>query len=165
MDKKWGTKSTRTKILRTRTFYFTAKSSVYNTTWCKLHFSITFVEVLRQLAGVAAAIGAALFHGRTLSILLTALHAGCCEAAGLLWGRTVALLHSLYWLQELTARKTLVVLLGKEGLSRRGRRRGKMYVRLLFKTDLHGCKQAPLWANRDCPVYISAHESLEQQVH
>lgn len=75
---------------------FTGKNHLINKTRCKLHLSITFVEVLRQLTGVATAIGAALFHGRTLSILLTALHARCCKATSLLWGRTVALLHSLY---------------------------------------------------------------------
>lgn len=80
----------------------------------------TFVEVLWHLAGVAAAVGAALFHGRTLSILLAALHASRRKAAGLLRRRAVALFHSLHRLQELTAGETLVVLLGKERL-RRGR--------------------------------------------
>lgn len=70
---------------------------------------------------MATAIGAALFDSRTLPILLTALHAGCCEAAGLLRGRTVALLHPLYRLKEFTACETLVVLLGKERLQNRER--------------------------------------------
>lgn len=60
-----------------------------------LPLAVTFVEILGQLAGVAAAVGAALFDSRALAILLAALHAGCREAAGLLRGRAVALLHSL----------------------------------------------------------------------
>lgn len=83
----------------------------------------TFVEVLWHLAGVAAAVGAALFHGRTLSILFAALHASRRKAASLLRRRAVALFHSLHRLQELAAGETLVVLLGKERL-RRGVGRG-----------------------------------------
>lgn len=111
---------------------------------------------------MAAAVGAALLHGRALPVLLAALHAGCCKATGLLRGRTVALLHPLYGLEKLTARETLVVLLGKQRLRRSwegGEEREKIQVRLLFKTGLSGCKQPPR------PVYFSAHESPEQQVH
>lgn len=105
----------------------------------------TFVEVLWHLAGVAAAVGAALFHSRTLSILLTTLHASCRKAAGFLRRGAVALFHSLHRLQELTAGETLVVLLGKERL-RRGRAgggKGKIYVRQLFWTNLASFKQTP----------------------
>lgn len=84
----------------------------------------TFVEVLGGLTGVSAAIGAALLDSGALSILLTALHAGCSEATGLLRGRAVPLFHPFYRLQELTASQTLIVLLGKEGLEGRGARGG-----------------------------------------
>lgn len=78
--------------------------------------SVTFVEVLGELTGVATAIGAALLDGRALSVLLAALHTGGSKPTGLLWGWTVALLHTLHRLQKLAARQTLVVLLGKKGL-------------------------------------------------
>lgn len=104
--------------------------------------SITFVEVLGQLAGVSAAVGAALFHSRTLAVLLAALHAGRREAAGLLRRGTVALLHSLHRLQELTAGETLVVLLGKEGL-RRTRGGGEGRGGDKYKSDfLSTCRRA-----------------------
>lgn len=78
--------------------------------------AFTFIEVFGQLAGVSAAVGAALLHRRALGVLLAALHAGGREAAGLLRGGAVALLHPLHRLQELAARQTLVVLFGKEWL-------------------------------------------------
>ena len=86
---------------------------------------VTFVEILGQLAGVAAAVGAALLHPRALSVLLAALHAGRREAAGLLRGGAVALLHALHRLQELAARETLVMLLGKEGLRKNKKKKKK----------------------------------------
>lgn len=72
---------------------------------------------------MATAIGAAFLDGRALSVLLAAFHAGRCKAAGLLWGRTVALLHALDGLQELATGEALVVLLGKEWLWRRRRKK------------------------------------------
>lgn len=78
--------------------------------------AFTFIEVFGQLAGVSAAVGAALLHRRALGVLLAALHAGGRKAAGLLRGGAVALLHPLHRLQELAARQTLVVLFGKEWL-------------------------------------------------
>lgn len=78
--------------------------------------AFTFIEVFGQLAGVSAAVGAALLHPRALGVLLAALHAGGREAAGLLRGGAVALLHPLHRLQELAACQTLVVLFGKEWL-------------------------------------------------
>ena len=78
----------------------------------------TFVEVLGQLTGVSTAIGAALLDSGALAVLLAALHAGGSEAAGLLRGGAVALLRRLHGLQELTARQTLVVLLGEKRLRR-----------------------------------------------
>lgn len=100
-----------------------------------LFFPITFVEILGHLAGVTTAIAATPFDRGALSILLTALYTSCRKAAGLLWRWAVALLHPLNGLQELAACKTLVVLLGEKGLKReeRGGRRGKIYVRLVFK--------------------------------
>lgn len=71
---------------------------------------------------MTTAIATTLFDGRTLSILLATLYAGCSKAAGLLRGRTVTLLHPLNGLQELAACKTLVVLLGKEGLKKEERK-------------------------------------------
>lgn len=123
MERKLGGWGGGVKSTRTGTFLY-CKLSCLSHDAHEVAFSVTFVEVLWHLAGVAAAVGAALFHGRTLSVLLAALHAGCCEAAGLLRRRTVALLHSLYGLEELAAGETLVVLLGKERLRRCGRRRG-----------------------------------------
>lgn len=76
-----------------------------------------------MLAGVSTAVGAALLHSGTLSVLLTAFHTGCSEATGLLRGGAVPLLHTLHRLQELTARQALVVFLRKERLKKVGRRR------------------------------------------
>lgn len=42
---------------------------------------------------MAAAVGAALLLGRTLAVVIAALHAGGREAFGLVWSRTAALLH------------------------------------------------------------------------
>lgn len=92
--------------------------------------AFTFIEVFGQLAGVSAAIWAALLHCRTLAVLLAALYAGCREAAGLLWSRTVALLHPLHRLQELAACETLIVLFGKEWLEEMWRRKRKKHIRL-----------------------------------
>lgn len=80
----------------------------------------TFVEVLRHLAGMAAAVGAALFHRRALGVLLAAFHAGGGEATRLLRRRAVALLHPLHRLEELAAGEALVVLLGKQRLGGKG---------------------------------------------
>lgn len=88
----------------------------------------TFVEVLGHLAGVTAAVGAALFHRRALGVLLAALHAGGREAARLLRRRTVALLHALHRLEELAAGEALVVLLGKQRLGGKKREK-KTHVR------------------------------------
>lgn len=76
----------------------------------------TFVEVLGHLAGVTAAVGAALLHRRALAVLLAALHASGLEAARLLRRWAVALLHPLHRLEELAAGEALVVLLGKQRL-------------------------------------------------
>lgn len=85
----------------------------------------TFVEVLGHLAGVTAAVGAALLHRRALAVLLAALHASGREAARLLRRWAVALLHPLHRLEELAAGKALVVLLGKQRLGGGGRGREK----------------------------------------
>lgn len=89
----------------------------------------TFIEVLGKLTGVSTAIGAALLDSGAFAVLLTALHAGGSEAAGLLRGWAVALLQRLHRLEKLTARQTLVVFLGKEWLkiiflTRRSKNRG-----------------------------------------
>ena len=99
----------------------------------------TFVEVFGLLAGVATAVGAALLHCGALGVLLTALHARGSKATGLLGGGAVALLHPLHRLQELTARQTLVVLLGKERLEggreeeEGGGTEGKNICQIIFK--------------------------------
>lgn len=109
---------------------------------------------------MSAAVGAALLHCRTLAVLLAALHAGCCEAAGLLRSRAVALLHPLHRLQELAAGQTLVVLFGKEWLE--DMRKRKRHMEALLKSPRQDlCKQARLRAAtaQPCisnmePVYI-----------
>lgn len=53
----------------------------------------TLVEVFGKLAGVAAAVGAALLLSGALPVAIAALHAGGREAAGSLWRWTAALLH------------------------------------------------------------------------
>lgn len=97
----------------------------------------TSVEVFGRLARVPAAVSAALLVSRTLVVLLTALHTGGCESAGSFWGRTVALFQHYYRTQELTARHTLAMTLGKHTLGQRGHRKLRQHnrIHLLLKQE------------------------------
>lgn len=75
--------------------------------------SLTLVKVLRGLAGVPTAVRATFFLGGTFLVMIAALHAGCCEAAGPVWRGAGALLHCQHRLEELTAGHTLPVLPGE----------------------------------------------------
>lgn len=79
---------------------------------------LTLVEVFGRLAGIATAIGATFFPSRAFSVVIAALHAGCCKAAGSLWRWATALLHCQHRLKEFTAGHTLPVFFGKHPLQK-----------------------------------------------
>lgn len=80
--------------------------------------SLTLVKVFRGLAGVPTAVGATFFLGGAFLVMITAFHAGCCEAAGPVGRGAGALLHCQHRLEELTAGHTLPVLPGECSLLR-----------------------------------------------
>ncbi len=76
----------------------------------------TFIGVLGGLAGVSAAVGAALLQRCALGVCLAALHACGGESTRSLRRGTVARLQRLSGAQELAARQALVVLLREPSL-------------------------------------------------
>lgn len=83
--------------------------------------ALTSVQRPGHLAGVPAAVGAALLLARALAVHGAALHAGGGEAAGSLGGRAVPLPHGQDVLEEFTAGQAFVVLLGEQRLRERER--------------------------------------------
>lgn len=77
---------------------------------------LTLVRVFGSLAGVATAVGATFLLSGAFSVMITALHAGCREAARPFRRQAGALLRCQHRLKKLAAGHTLPVLPGESPL-------------------------------------------------